>query len=325
MAGTPRPTTRLPRATAASSYLIVSGWSRHLHYSDRRVAWIKTYVAGDTDGRRGLDDPTLAALTPTTRLLFELILKLAARHDNLVPNDPRRIAGWLSMRTQDVTRGIDDLVEHGYLEVVNHVTTTPGGDVQLPLDAGAPGVSTGRSTGDGEGVDNGSQSRPDVDLLPTWSRPDPDLIPSQSRPDPSPVTNGSAHANGLTPVDASAMLALTRAGARATEQEQELDLSTSKATVLRADAAALPLDSGMPEALRRLIGLAARGNPHSAAILRHYADGLPESAIGRATESYLGRRPRPSNPGGYVTATLKRLRAEHGLPEPATIEREPDL
>ena len=78
--------------------------------------------------------------------------------------------------------------------------------------------------------------------------------------------------------------------------------------------------------MHRLAGLVSRGDPRSASIIHYEAADLPDSIIARTTESYLARRPRPSNPAGYVVATLRQLRAESGLPDRrVVINREPDL
>lgn len=87
------------------------------------------------------------------------------------------------------------------------------------------------------------------------------------------------------------------------------------------NGAALPSDR---ETVNRLAAIAARDDPQSQTIIHRYATGLPDAAIARTIESYLGRRPRPRNPAGYVVSTLKSLRAEYGL-ETATIDQEPDL
>lgn len=117
----------------------------------------------------------------------------------------------------------------------------------------------------------------------------------------------------------------TPARAPQAEAEKNLSLSNGRSATSRASDA-LPDDSrGDPTILGRLVRLGSGGDERSAAVIRHHAAGLPDYALARALESLLGRRPRPRNPAGYVVATLRSLRAELGLPEPATIEREPSL
>lgn len=307
-------------ASQPGSYLVVTNWRRHLHYSDRRAKWIKAYVAGDDDGRRGLDDDVLTGLPVATRLFAELFLKLAARMDNFVPFDARRIAGWVVMRPQDVSRAILELVDEGYLEVVSDVKVAGNGELQLPLTA-PPGA----------GEKPGDRSRP----APNGARPDPVADPDltstspPSRPRPGPIADTvrlslEAASRGNP---ASDTLELTRAGARAAEQDRDLETSTSKATVLEDAAPALPFDSVENPLVGRIIALACRGDAKSASIVRREAQGMPEHVLAQALESLIGRRPRPANPGGYIVGAIRHIAHEAGIarPTPATIDREPDL
>lgn len=290
------------------SYLVVTSWRRHLHYSDRRAKWIKAYVSGDDDGRRGLDDDVLTGLPIATRLFLELFLKLAARMDNFVPFDARRIAGWVVMRPQDVSRAILELVDEGYLEVVSDVKVTGNGELQLPLTAPA-----------------GAGEKPVEKREPTSSRhrpdpiADPDLTssrpPSRPRPDHVAATIESSLSAAQKANPASETLELTRAGARAAEQEVEVDLH-KQAVQLHAGANGLPQESHI---LGRIIALTCRGDTRSAHVIRKEAAGHTEHVLARALESYLNRRPRPANPGGYIVQTIRSIAAE------ANPDQEPDL
>lgn len=308
-------------AVRPGSYLVVTNWRRHLHYSDRRAKWIKAYVSGDDDGRRGLDDDVLTALPLSTRLFLELFLKLAARMDNFVPFDAVRIAGWITMRRQDVARAILELVDEGYLDVVADVKVTGNGDLQLPLGAAA---GAGEKPGDGP-----SRHRPDP-------RADDDLTPdlTPGRPPTRPPAEGGADFARLAveeafgAIPASDALEPTRAGARAAEQDRDLEGVTSNAASTRdAAARALPDDSVENPLLGRIVALACRGDVKSAAIVRAEARGMPEHVLAQALESLVGRRPRPANPGGYVVRAIRSIAEEAGIrrPDRATIDREPDL
>jgi hypothetical protein len=255
-------------SAAERSYLSVREWARHRHYSNRALPWIKIHV-------ERLDDDELTGLPTATRLFADLVLLLAARMDNLIPNDPRRIAGWVAMRPRDVAVAVPQLTACRYLDVTLGTLWRDSGVVQpqLPLRSDA----------------------------------------------------------GLHDDPASDPLALARARALAEKQSRaEKDLSTKAEQRLRVDAPALPSDTNLngkgPEILGRIVRLVCKGDEPSAAIVRGEAAGMPEAVLARALESYMGRRPRPANPAGYIVNAIRSIAAEQGIVrERPTIEREPKL
>lgn len=258
----------------ADTYLQLRNWRRFQHYRDRRPPWVKLYV-------ELLDDDVMTGLPAPTQLLAIKLLLLAARMDNLIPNDPRRIAGWTLMRRRDVTVGLAQLHRSDYIEVISRAQRLPDGSLQLPIAAAQP------RAGNGDGAST---------IASTVAS-----------------SLASAHARPRTRGEA--------------EAETETDLSARQTSTENHARDALPFtpNGRDPVLLGRLIGLGARGDERSAAIIRHEAAGLPEHALARCAESLLGRRPRPANPAGYVVATLKSIRAELGIAPTATIDREPDL
>jgi hypothetical protein len=94
---------------ARTPYLAVRNWERYQHYKDGRpVIWIKLYVSL-------LDDPELRALPPETRLLWDQLLLLAARTDNVLRRDWEWIAACTSLDTKSVQTGVQLLLKGAWL------------------------------------------------------------------------------------------------------------------------------------------------------------------------------------------------------------------
>ena len=89
-------------------YLSVRKWDHYQHYKHPRPLWIKLYTTL-------LDEEDLRVLPVTTRLLWTELLLLAARHANVLRNDP----GWISMLTgiepEACREGVDQLLQGRWL------------------------------------------------------------------------------------------------------------------------------------------------------------------------------------------------------------------
>jgi hypothetical protein len=260
------------------------------------VYWLRSYLVDV------LDDLELNREGPLVRFVAFAFPHLAARVGWVIPDDHRAIAGELVMRPQDVRRALDRLVEMGRIERI-----TTGGD-RLP--------------------DGGFQSRLDfstTEPMPSQGRASSDLEPSQARAEAEPQPWQLRSHAPLDDDPASRGLARAREQSRA---ERTKDFKAEQ-TVTSSVGPALPLDSQNgkdPVILGRMIGLVCRGDEASAAILRAEAAGMPEHVLARALESYIGRRPRPANPAGYVINAIRSIAAEAGIVrERVRIEREPPL
>lgn len=246
-----------------------------------------------------LDDFDLQREPPVTRLVARDLPLLIVRGNWYVPDDPRWIAGRLSLRTEDVKRAVHRLT--GLDRIVRvHAQITPNGLLQPSLFSDA-----------------------------VVERP-PEPLTSQLRPDPladpQAVTNAFAQ-----PSRVDELLASHERVSESPRQEQNREeLPSNDNNGSGGDDAYVPMPVDTNPIVQRLAGLVCRGTPaqraRSAAVIRYEAEGLPDSLIARAVESYMTRRPRPGNPGGYVVETLRKIRAESGLPDQrARIDREPDL
>lgn len=210
---------------------------------------------------------------------------LAARHGWVIEDDPRRIGALLGLRGDHTRIAIARLIDLG--RIIRHAggERLSTGDLQLPLSAEPAPTKRPASA-----EDSSSQRLAAKDDSPDSAQPsDTDAEPASQR------------------------LAQTRAEQR--REELEPQGSTNGTSVAPATQ----------EIVHRMIALAARGDTHSAGVIRTETQGLPEHALARALESLLGRRPRPRNPAGYLVQTLRSIRAELGLEPPATIHREPPL
>lgn len=253
------------------------------------ILWIRSYI-GDL-----IDDDEIARETVVTRFLDLALVHLAARYSWILQDDPRRLAGVLGMRTQDVRWSLDRLIEIGRIVRIRSAEKLDDGSVQMTLQAYA-----------------------DAERMPSRPRADSEPMPSGPRPDREPAPAELLNDAASGPLAASTRLAQSRA-----EQRRE-EKATSNASASRGETPALPDDSST--IVGRIIGLACRGDQASAAIIRSEARGLPDHVLARALESLIGRRPRPTNPAGYIVNALRSIAAENGyVRERAQINREPEL
>lgn len=255
----------------------------------------------------------LAGEPLSVRFLDEALVKLASKRGWRIPNDPRRIAGRLELRPSDVSKAISRLLTLQRLDLIDvpdELSTAT--DVQIGLDLHGSDPSTD----------------PPSDLP---SDPPSDL-PTQ-RQVTSAVNAESAHSvsaqvqASLESVAPSELTHLPQKRGTEQEQEQEQEKAfTSNGTVASYDARATGVANAQDrEIVNRLIGLTCRGNHKSADVVRYECVGLPDSAIARTIESYLGRIPRPSG-AGYAVNTLRALRTELGLTDTRPrVQREPKL
>lgn len=88
--------------------LSIRNWERFQHYKDRRPPWVKFYV-------ELLDDYELSRAPVATRLLANLLLLVAAKTNNRIPNDAKWLASQVLMDENDVLEGVANLVDMRYL------------------------------------------------------------------------------------------------------------------------------------------------------------------------------------------------------------------
>lgn len=256
------------------------------------LRWVRVY----TDD---LDD--LAGEPVTVRFLDDAILRLASRRGWTIPYDHRRIANRLDLRTTDVAKAIKRLLTLCRLELVEVAEElSTGGNVQIGLQLHPPAEASHNGV-TAESLQ--SQHRVSTESQQTQHQVTADI---------SAQIQGS-----LRSVDPS-VRHLQRQ-----EQEQEKERPSTKANASSYAAAA---DADQRPIVNRLIGLVARGNPNSIAVVRYECLGLPDAAVARTIESVQHRQPRPSNPAGYAVETLRAIRRENGTADTRPrIDREPAL
>lgn len=88
--------------------LRVKDWERFQHYKHRRPPWIKFY--DDI-----LEDDELREMPKEARLLYCLVLLVAARKNNRFPNNPVWLAEELALPLADVKKGLSALLASGHL------------------------------------------------------------------------------------------------------------------------------------------------------------------------------------------------------------------
>lgn len=130
------------RASEEGGFVVaITRWRRYSRGEIARPDWIKDWVDD------WLDDEALAALPLPARYLYHGLKALASRQDGLVPLDPRRIAGRLSMRPRDVTLGLKMLQACDKVELIpttgNASVLISEGNLQLPLTSAQPGHFAG--------------------------------------------------------------------------------------------------------------------------------------------------------------------------------------
>jgi hypothetical protein len=97
---------------APRSYLQITNWRRFQHYHDQTTPkWVKFYTSTLEDG--SLLDQTIA-----TRLLASLLLLVAARTQNQIPDSAKIVAGYVQLPTKTVTTSLKHLEKIGFLERV---------------------------------------------------------------------------------------------------------------------------------------------------------------------------------------------------------------
>lgn len=89
-------------------WLSVRNWRRFQVYSDRNPPWVKWATAQ-------LDDDELCTLRTETRLFWSLIVLVAARRENVIPNDGAWLAVECSMPKRAVTRALNELIQAGFV------------------------------------------------------------------------------------------------------------------------------------------------------------------------------------------------------------------
>lgn len=91
-----------------AQYLRVANFEQYQHYKDRRPVWIKLHVSL-------LDSYDLNKLDYPSRLLGQLLLLVAATHDNNIPYDPVYIAGKVAMDHKTVAKCLANLIAERFL------------------------------------------------------------------------------------------------------------------------------------------------------------------------------------------------------------------
>lgn len=89
-------------------FLRVKNFERMQHYKDRRPPWIKLYVDM-------LEDDELAEMPKEARLLYCLLLLVAALKDNRFPANPVWISEEVRMPLGPVRKGLASLLDSGHL------------------------------------------------------------------------------------------------------------------------------------------------------------------------------------------------------------------
>lgn len=89
-------------------HLRVRNWERFQHYKHRNPPWIKYYA--DL-----LEDDELTDMPKEARLLYCLVLLVAARKNNRFPNDAGWLAAELALPLADVRKGLRALLASGHL------------------------------------------------------------------------------------------------------------------------------------------------------------------------------------------------------------------
>ena len=90
-------------------HVCIRNWDKFQHYKRRRPPWIKLYVDM-------LDDEDLQAMQSTSRLLYCLLLLVAARRGNRFPMNPVWIAEEVALPVAQVRRALPSLLASKHLE-----------------------------------------------------------------------------------------------------------------------------------------------------------------------------------------------------------------
>lgn len=89
-------------------YLRVRDFDKYLHYRDRQLIWIKSYVSI-------LDEYIMAKIPDAVKWHMHAIVLMAARTDNRIPNDPEYVRSYIKA-SEPVN--LNDFIEWGLLEIV---------------------------------------------------------------------------------------------------------------------------------------------------------------------------------------------------------------
>jgi hypothetical protein len=103
--------------------LRIKKWNEYQHYRDRRPPWIKFHTSL-------LDNYELMGLRSSSKWLACGMLLLAARCDNVIPYDAKRIAKQLEMTSVQVNTGIDELLGIGFIEQIRRSRRASGSSAQ---------------------------------------------------------------------------------------------------------------------------------------------------------------------------------------------------
>jgi hypothetical protein len=94
--------------TSSNGYLAVANWKRYQVYDLDEPPWIKLWV-------HVLDDKKVQRLQPLPRLLWFMLLPLAARYQNALPYNVSAIAKETHLERHTVAKSLEKLLEMGLL------------------------------------------------------------------------------------------------------------------------------------------------------------------------------------------------------------------
>lgn len=90
------------------NFLSIRNWDRYQHYAGRRPVWIKLYAHLQ-------DDRDWFLLPIALRVFWIEALLLAARYENVIPSDPKKLAAEMNLPLRTVRDGTRRLVEMRWL------------------------------------------------------------------------------------------------------------------------------------------------------------------------------------------------------------------
>jgi hypothetical protein len=90
------------------TYLRVRNLERFQHYKHRNPPWVKLY--DDL-----LEDEEIKAMPKEARLIYPLLLLVAARKNNKFPSNPAWLAEELALSLADVRKGLRALLASGHV------------------------------------------------------------------------------------------------------------------------------------------------------------------------------------------------------------------
>lgn len=116
--------------------LAIRNLERFQHYKDRNPVWVKLYV-------KTLDDEQLNEMPTATRLLAILLLLVAARRNNRIPNDAAWIAAECSVSLRESKVALADLLAVAFLVPASQLASQNASD---PASNGASGPASETAT-----------------------------------------------------------------------------------------------------------------------------------------------------------------------------------